>query len=146
MLSFSIHGAPGRRGHEGITFGSSFGPTILSDGRLNLRRTERQKSGDDHVEFVHAEQALGRERGLRGVEKEGVSAAEDDVDWEGQECADRTFNSQKLSQLDHRGLSLRGVTAWTEEAVCWGWRFCVVCQTDLVAQLDGEGRSRELCV
>ena len=36
------------------------------------------------------------------------------------------------------------VTLWTEEAVCWGWRFCVVCQRELVAQLDGEGRSREL--
>ena len=38
------------------------------------------------------------------------------------------------------------VTLWTEEAVCRGWRFCVACQRDLVAQLDGEGRSRELCV
>ena len=37
------------------------------------------------------------------------------------------------------------VTLWTE-AACPGWRFCVVCQRDLVAQLDGEGRSRELCV
>ena len=36
---------------------------------------------------------------------------------------DRTFNSQRLSRLDHRssgGLSLRGVTLWAEEAVCWG--------------------------
>ena len=35
-------------------------------------------------------------------------------------------------------------TLWTEEALCQGWRFCVVGQRDLVAQLDREGRSREL--
>ena len=38
------------------------------------------------------------------------------------------------------------VTLWTEEAVCWGWKFCVVCQRDLAAELDVEGCSRGLCV
>jgi len=45
---------------------------------LNLRRTERPRSGDDHVEFVPAEQALGRERDFGGVENEVAGAAEDE--------------------------------------------------------------------
>ena len=125
----SLHWATRRRGREESKFGSRLGSTTLSDRRLYHRRTERPGSGNDHFEFVCAEQALGRERGFGGVEKEGVGAAKDDVDWEGQECVDRTF-SQRLSRLDHRsrrGLSLRGVTLWTEEAAYRGWRFCVVC-------------------
>ena len=80
LLSFSIHRAPGRRGREETTFGSMFGSTTLSNRTLYLRRTERPKSGDDHVEFVRTEQALRRERGFGGVEKVVAGAAEDDVD------------------------------------------------------------------
>ena len=64
----------------------------------SLRKTEKPRSGDDHVEFVCAEQALGRQRGFGGVDKEVPGAAEDDVDWEGRECVDRTFNSRRLSR------------------------------------------------
>ena len=46
---------------------------------LSLRKTEKPRSGDDHVEFVLAEQALGRERGFEGVEKEVAGAAEDEA-------------------------------------------------------------------
>ena len=56
-----------------------------------------RKTGN-HVEFVLAEQALERERGFGGVEKEVSGAAEDDVDWEGRECVDRTVNSGRLSR------------------------------------------------
>ena len=133
------------------TFGSRFGSTTLFDATLVLRRTERPKSGDDHVEFVLAEQALGRGLGF-GVWKMGLRAQRK------MRCRCRLgrpgragvrgSNGEPDLRLCHRsrrGLSLRGVTLWTEEVVCWVWRFCVVCQKDLVAQLDGEGRSRELC-
>ena len=49
-----------------------------SDGTLNVRRTERLRSGDDHVEFVRAERALGHERGIGGVKKEVAGTAEDE--------------------------------------------------------------------
>ena len=77
----------------------------------SLRKTEKPRSGDDHVEFVLVKQALGREQGFGCVEKEGVGAAAVDVDWEGQECVDRMFNSRRLSRLCHRSrreLSLCG--------------------------------------
>ena len=100
----SVYWAPRRRGREESTFGSRLGSTTLSDGMLSLRKTEKPRSEDDHVEFVLAEQALRGERGFGGV-----GAAEDDVDWEGQECVDRMFNSRRLRRLCHRsrrGLSL----------------------------------------
>ena len=74
----SLHRAPRRRGHEESTFGSRLGSTTLSHRTLCLRRTERPKSGDDHVEFVCAEQALRRKRGFGGVKKEVAGAAEDE--------------------------------------------------------------------
>ena len=73
----SLHWPPRRRGREESKFGSRLGSTTLSDRRLYLRRTERPGSGNDHVEFVCAEQALGGERGFGGVEKEVAGAAED---------------------------------------------------------------------
>ena len=79
VLSFSLHWAPRRRGREESTFGSRFGSTTLSDGMSSLRKTEKPRSGDDHVEFMLAEQALGRERGFGGVEKEVAGAAEDEA-------------------------------------------------------------------
>ena len=75
----SLHWAPRRRGCEESTFGSRLGSTTLSHRTLYLRRTERPKSGNDHVEFVRTEQALGRERGFGGVEKEVAGAAEDEA-------------------------------------------------------------------
>ena len=79
VLSFSLHRGPRRRGHEESTFGSRLGSAALSHRTLYLRRTERPGSGHDHVEFVRAEQALGRERGFGGVEKEVAGAAEDEA-------------------------------------------------------------------
>ena len=38
----------------------------------------KDQSGNDHVEFVRTEQALGGERGLGGVEKELAGAAQDE--------------------------------------------------------------------
>ena len=73
----SLHWATRRRGREESMFGSRLGLTTLFDETLNLRRTERPRSGDDHVEFVCAEQALGRERGIGCVEKELAGAALD---------------------------------------------------------------------
>ena len=74
VLSFSLHRAPRRRGRE---------ESRLVPGSKPYR-TERRTSGDDHVEFVRAEQALGYERVFGCVEKVVAGAAEDDVDWE--EC------------------------------------------------------------
>ena len=98
VLSFSLHWAPRRRGREESTFGSRFGSTTLSDGMSSLRKTEKPRSGDDHVAFMLAEQALGRERRFGGVDKEVSGASEDHVDWEGRECVDRTFKSRRLSR------------------------------------------------
>ena len=64
---------------------------------MGCRAFERPKN-NDHVEFVLAEQALGRERGFEGVDKEVSGAAEDDVDCEGRECVDRSFKSRWLSR------------------------------------------------
>jgi len=75
LLSFSLHRAPRRRGREESTIGSRFGPTALSDGTLNFRRTERPRN---HVEFVRGEQALGRKRGHGGVEEKVAGAAENE--------------------------------------------------------------------
>ena len=79
VLSFSLYWALRRRGREEPTFGSRLGSTTLSHRTLYLRRTERPGSGNDHVQFVCAEQAIGRERGSGGVEKELVGAAEDEA-------------------------------------------------------------------
>ena len=46
---------------------------------MGCRAFERPKNHDhDHVEFLLAEQALGRERGFGGVENEVVGAAQDE--------------------------------------------------------------------
>ena len=56
LLSLSLHRAPRRHGREESTFGSRLGSTTLSDGMLSLRKTERPKSEDDHIDFMCAEQ------------------------------------------------------------------------------------------
>ena len=38
----------------------------------------KDQGGNDHVEFVRTEQALGGERGFGGVEKEVAGAAQDE--------------------------------------------------------------------
>ena len=79
VRSFSLHWATRCRGREGSAFGSRLGSTTLSHRTLYLRRTEKPGSGNDHVQFVCAEQAIGRERGFGGVEKELMGAAEDEA-------------------------------------------------------------------
>jgi len=47
-------------------FDSIFASTTFSDGTLNLRRTERPRSGDDCVEFVRADKVPGHKCCFRG--------------------------------------------------------------------------------
>ena len=45
-----------------MTFNSIFASTTLSDGTLNVQWTERPRGGDNHVEFVRADQVPGHKR------------------------------------------------------------------------------------
>ena len=101
----SLHRAPRCRRREESTFGARLGSTTLSHRTLYLRRTERPGSGNDHVEFVCAEQAFGRERGFGGVEKDIAGAAHDEesisTGKDGSVWIERTIPGRRLSRLDH---------------------------------------------
>ena len=95
-----------------------------------------------------AEQPLGRERDFGGVEKEGVGAADDEsISTRKGGSVDRTFNSQRLSRLDHRSrgaLSLRGDTLDRRGCLLGVEILCGLLKT-LGCAIGWEGRSRELC-